>query len=394
MNASLSHSSPPANAALAAAFAEQRQHTRAYLLQLHSEEDWFGPEHPALNPPLWEWLHLNWFAEYWCVRHAEKGTATRSWLTDADHRFNSALLAHAERWRTSYPSLTIARQYDAYVFESVSAAIADAHCPPYFAALALHHEAMHEENFMRRAQRLGQPFRSVASAPLERNEWLYVPAHDLVLGRSGGAFGFDNEFGSQTVALSAFAISRVPMSETAFEDFVLAGGYQQRAWWSEPGWQWRERRRANHPYYWQRRDGEWYLADFTDMRRPSADRPMRYLNAHEAEAYCAYVSAQQAGTLGRRATVRLPTAAEWQLAYPQLQVLPMWEWTADSFAPYPGFEPGPYTDYSTTSFGHTRELRGHSPLLHTGLCRCDFRNFFAPQRRDVCAGFRLCYSTD
>jgi iron(II)-dependent oxidoreductase len=71
----------------------------------------------------------------------------------------------------------------------------------------------------------------------------------------------------------------------------------------------------------------------------------------------------------------------------------MWEWTAELFQPYPDFIPGPYTEYSTTSFGTSRELRGHSPLLHPGLCRADFRNFFAPPRRDVCAGFRLCQTS-
>ncbi|MFZ5843828.1 MAG: SUMF1/EgtB/PvdO family nonheme iron enzyme [Pseudomonadota bacterium] len=372
----------------------QREHTRSYLQQLRGDEDWIGQVHPALNPPLWEWLHINWFAEYWCLRHQPGAATTASWLADADSRFNSAVLAHDQRWHTDYPRRSVAQEYDAYVAAAVTAAVTTGLCPAYFAELAIHHEAMHEENFLRRAQRLRQPFRTVTMAALDPSEWLPIPAGEVTLGRTGGSvFGFDNEFGEHAVALPAFAIGRSPVSEAQFAGFVADGGYQQRRWWTDVGWHWRQQKQAVHPRYWQQAGSEWRIAELDTLRAPAADRPMRYLNAYEAEAYCAYATSMpDTGARPAQARLRLPSAAEWQLAYPQMQVLPMWEWTADEFQPYPGFVPGPYTEYSTTSFGHTRELRGHSPLLHSGLCRADFRNFFSPQRRDVCAGFRLCWT--
>ena len=53
------------------------------------------------------------------------------------------------------------------------------------------------------------------------------------------------------------------------------------------------------------------------------------------------------------------------------------EWTADAFAPYPGFVAGPYRDYSARWFGNHERL--HDPR---------FRNSFLPQRTNIFAGFR------
>ena len=66
----------------------------------------------------------------------------------------------------------------------------------------------------------------------------------------------------------------------------------------------------------------------------------------------------------------------------------MWEWTADPFAPYLGFEPGPYRDYSAPWFGDHRELRGGAFATHARLHDVRYRNFFQPGRHDVFAGFR------
>lgn len=368
---------------LGALWAEQRQHTRRYLASL-AGADWMGPEHPGLNPPIWEWLHLNWFAEYWCLRHRAGQPATASWLDAADERFNSAVLSHDNRWQIDYPALDLCWRYDSFVAAQLTAAIDDEQCDRYFVQLALHHEAMHEENFMRRAQALRQGFRERPALQCDAascDRTVLLPAEVVTLGRApSDLFAFDNELGVRRVELAAFSISRTPVSELQFAEFVAAGGYHNSNWWSETGWHWRQRKNASLPRYWQGSDAGWLVQDFDQIRAPAADLPMRYLNAYEAEAYCAYVGA------------RLPSAAEWQYAYAELQVLPMWEWTADTFTAYSGFSPGPYAEYSTTSFGVTRELRGHSPLLHPQLCRADFRNFFSAQRRDVCAGFRPCVS--
>ena len=66
----------------------------------------------------------------------------------------------------------------------------------------------------------------------------------------------------------------------------------------------------------------------------------------------------------------------------------VWEWTSSTFEPYPGFEPGPYRDYSEPWFGDHRVLRGGSFATPGRLMRSTWRNYYRPERRDIFAGFR------
>jgi EgtB-related family protein len=102
-----------------------------------------------------------------------------------------------------------------------------------------------------------------------------------------------------------------------------------------------------------------------------------HVGAFEAEAWCRWA--------GRR----LPSAAEWHAAAPRLAWgQGVWEWTTDEFAPYAGFEAGPYRDYSAPWFRGHRELRGGAFATDLRMHDRRYRNFFTPQRCDVFAGFR------
>lgn len=65
-----------------------------------------------------------------------------------------------------------------------------------------------------------------------------------------------------------------------------------------------------------------------------------------------------------------------------------WDWLRDPFAPYPGFSPDPYQEYSRPWFHTHAELRGGGPVTDPALKRPGFRNFYLPHRRDPFAGFR------
>ena len=68
----------------------------------------------------------------------------------------------------------------------------------------------------------------------------------------------------------------------------------------------------------------------------------------------------------------------------------VWEWTASDFAPFPGFAPDPYHDYSQPWFGARKVLRGGCFATSARIARPTYRNFFPPDRNDVFAGFRTC----
>jgi gamma-glutamyl hercynylcysteine S-oxide synthase len=154
-----------------------------------------------------------------------------------------------------------------------------------------------------------------------------------------------------------------------------------------------------------------------------------HVNWYEAEAYCnwaerrlpaeaeweAAASAESAPD-GREITTRYfpwgddpPTPAranlDWQLpgltevgafasgdsAIGCRQMLGnVWEWTADSFKPYPGFTVDPYKEYSKPWFGTHKVLRGGCWATRSLLIRNTWRNFYTPDRNDVWAGFRTC----
>ncbi|MBU2409500.1 MAG: SUMF1/EgtB/PvdO family nonheme iron enzyme, partial [Gammaproteobacteria bacterium] len=132
------------------------------------------------------------------------------------------------------------------------------------------------------------------------------------------------------------------------------------------------------PGGWERSQfGQWVPID------PSA--PAVQLTAHEAEAWCRWA--------GRR----LPTEAEWEtaarLAIEQSEAFEwgeVWEWTASQFAPYPGFIPHPYRDYSQPWFDGRPVLREGSFATVQHMKHPSYRNFFPADRSDVFAGFRSC----
>jgi formylglycine-generating enzyme required for sulfatase activity len=67
-----------------------------------------------------------------------------------------------------------------------------------------------------------------------------------------------------------------------------------------------------------------------------------------------------------------------------------WEWTATTFAPFPGFQPLPsYPEYSADFFdgGHI-VMKGASPATARELLRPSFRNWFRPRYPYVYAAFR------
>ncbi|MBV8940326.1 MAG: SUMF1/EgtB/PvdO family nonheme iron enzyme, partial [Solirubrobacterales bacterium] len=68
----------------------------------------------------------------------------------------------------------------------------------------------------------------------------------------------------------------------------------------------------------------------------------------------------------------------------------VWEWTASTFAGYPGFVAHPYREYSEVFFGQGyRVLRGGSWATRARVATTTFRNWDFPVRRQIFAGVRI-----
>ncbi len=96
-------------------------------------------------------------------------------------------------------------------------------------------------------------------------------------------------------------IAKYPVTNIQFKRFIDAGGYgeqeQERPpWWSEKGWSYRKEYEWTEPRFWD------------DNERNRSTQPVVGVSWHEAEAYCAWLTARS------QEVVRLPTQAEWEAA--------------------------------------------------------------------------------
>jgi gamma-glutamyl hercynylcysteine S-oxide synthase len=388
-----------------------------------------GPKLPIVNPPLWELGHLAWFQEFWCLRHRAGAEPLASILPASDVLYDSAKVAHSTRWDLPLPSIEATRRYLSEVLGLVKLRLErepENKALHYFASLATFHEDMHAEAFHYTRQTLGypDPFGKphVTSAPVAAGGDAEIAGGAFMLGASrDDGFVFDNEKWAHEVRVAPFCMARTTVTNAEYLEFVDASGYLRREFWSEEGWAWRTALRAEAPRHWVREGPAWHARRFDRISPLVLDEPVLHVNWHEAEAYC------------RFAKRRLPTEAEWEYAasmhgsarrrFPWGDEPPtakranlegaalapvgafadgdsadgcrqmmgnVWEWTASTFEPYPGFVVDPYQEYSQPWFGTHKVLRGGSFATSRRLMRNTWRNFYTPDRGDIFAGFRTC----
>ncbi|MGH2905964.1 MAG: SUMF1/EgtB/PvdO family nonheme iron enzyme [Solirubrobacterales bacterium] len=264
-------------------------------------------------------------------------------------------------------------------------------------------------------------------------DWVRFPAGEYQVGaepRSEHELVYDNEMGAHGVTLDSFEIATHPVTCGEYREWIGEGGYRRRDLWSDAGWDWLEESKASAPLGWVF-DGDQFLTSDFGETRPVDDRaPVCHVNWFEAEAYA------------RAHDARLPREFEWEVAasydprdgargerrrhawgekpwspgaanLDQLAfgTLPagasdhgfglidlngqVWEWTASTFSPYPGFEPFCYREYSAPFFdAGYRVLRGGSWATRARTVNNRFRNWDFPQRRQIFSGFRLARGND
>lgn len=301
--------------------------------------------------------------------------------------------------------------------------------------VAIEHRLMHAETLAYMLHQLplkmkvGQNERKMRSLDLNpppvSPRVVPVPAGVAILGlsRSSDEFGWDNEYEAHAIPVPAFEMDQHKVTNRQYLEFMAAGGYETRDFWSDDDWNWKNTCGISHPSFWNRNEGQWRFRTMFDEVPLPLYWPV-YVSHAEATAYA------------RWAGKSLPTEAEWQRAaygsvergirtYPwgneapnaklgnsnfqRWDPMPVnafpegrsafgihdllgngWEWTSTVFGPFPGFEPFPfYRGYSADFFdGKHFVMKGGSARTAACMLRPTFRNWFQAHYQYAYAGFR------
>jgi gamma-glutamyl hercynylcysteine S-oxide synthase len=355
------------------------------------------PPSADLNPPLWSLGHIGWFQEYWIARNVQRqrgdhcdptGPRLASILPHADRWYDPMQAPHASRWQLDLPDLLSTKQYLVETLETtlelLDATPDDDDDTLYLYRLALFHEDEHIEAFATLSQTLGFDARLLPALNTRPpREPLLFPATRWMLGSNTSGFVFDNERGAHEVAVPEFEIDAQAVSWAQFGEFVEDGGYDERKHWSDEGWAWVQREGRRTPRHVDQMRQGVLQRRFGKLVRVPLAQPVVHVSWYEADAWCRWA--------GRR----LPTEVEWEAAAHQgatrgFRWGDVWEWTASTFRPYPGFTADPFRDYSLPWFGSHKVLRGASFATRARMRSAKFRNFYPPERDDLFAGFRSC----
>jgi ergothioneine biosynthesis protein EgtB len=240
------------------------------------------------------------------------------------------------------------------------------------------------------------------------------------MGHTGEGFAFDNESPRHAVLLRPYALGHRLVTHGEWLAFMDHGGYRDPRWWMAAGWDWVQAQRAQAPLYWQQggdpaQHGGW--TNFTLHGRVAIDphTPVVHISWFEADAYARWRAAQEGEP------IRLPTEAEWEVAAQglgsalqrqghfleggALHPMPLartgqglqqmggdvWEWTASSYLPYPGYRPwaGAVGEYNGKFMVNQMVLRGGSCATPRSHIRASYRNFFPTDARWQFSGLRL-----
>lgn len=415
--------------ALRALYPRIRSATEA-LCEPLCTEDFVVQSMPDASPTKWHLAHTSWFFETFVL-----AAAAPSWPS-YDPRFavlfnsyyNKAGERHPRpaRGLLSRPTVEEVFAYRAHVDRGMERLLSGdlAELTPALAfliELGLNHEEQHQELLLTDikhvlAQNPLQPVYRARPASAEAESLARPPSEDwstfdgglVEIGTDSPAFAFDNERPQHRRWVGPFELARAPVTCGDYLAFIEAGGYEDPEHWLSDGWDARLAQGWEAPLYWRRTDFGWEQFSLAGTRPLDRLEPVCHVSYYEAEAFARWKGA------------RLPLEEEWEhaatpevregnlLESGRLHPAPrrrvgqrleqafgdVWEWTASSYAPYPGFTPfqGLAGEYNGKWMSNRLVLRGGSCLTPQRHLRPTYRNFFGPEARWQFTGIRLARS--
>jgi len=417
-----------------------RQRTRG-LTDCVDDDDLVRQHSPLMSPLVWDLAHVANQEELWLLRDVGGRDPMRPEIDPLYDAFE-----HPRAQRPALPLLppgearAYAREVRGRVLDLVERATFSGQrlvTDGFVFGMIAQHEQQHDETMLvtHQLRRGGQVLSAPPPGPAPADaaalpREVLVPGGQFTMGTSAEPWALDNERPAHLVDVAPFYLDTCPVSNAQYAEFIADGGYDQRRFWTEAGWEHRQRAGLSGPAFWHREGGGWQRRRFGVTEPVPAAEPVLHVCWYEADAYARWA--------GRR----LPTEPEWEKAarfdpatgrsrrYPwgdadpssshanlgqrHLQPAPagsypagaapcgarqligdVWEWTSSDLAPYPGFAAWPYREYSEVFFGpEYKVLRGGAFSSDPVVCRGTFRNWDYPIRRQIFAGFRTARTAE
>lgn len=435
-------------------FARIRTRTTELVAGL-APEDMVVQSMEDVSPTKWHLAHTSWFWEVFVLEPHLSGYAV---LDRAYHFLFNSYYVHAgerhcraQRGWLSRPTVAQVLAYRAHVDEAMTRLLEDRariEETPGLAGLirlGMNHEQQHQEliltdlkhvfgvNPLRPAYR--PPPRTPATEVEERPQTASADplrfvsfeggVHEVGMRGAGNLsdpaapFGYDNEGPRHRRFLEPFALADRLVTCGEYLDFMNDGGYRRPELWMSAGWAARETHGWSEPFYWEKREGAWWVFTLGGLLPLDPAEPVVHLTWYEADAYARWAGA------------RLPREDEWEVAaraaleagapegsfvddgrfHPAPAALPApaqapdpggpgslrqllgdaWEWTSSDYAPYPGYQPAPGAvgEYNGKFMTGQYVLRGGSCATSRDHLRLTYRNFFPPDAAWQFSGVRL-----
>lgn len=396
--------------ALLAAYQDVRQRSLALAAPL-SDEDCSAQSMPDASPVKWHLAHTTWFFETFLLEPREAGFVPfdPAFRVLFNSYYNGVGARHPRprRGLLTRPGMDQVRAYRANVDARMARLLADSadHADAADAAdaatlaalveLGLQHEQQHQELILTDVLHLlaQNPLypaydSGAAAAPARPRaaQWTGFDGGVVETGFDGSGFSFDNELPRHRTYLQPFELAVQLVTKGEFLAFVDAGGYRDPALWLSEGWDAVAQNGIDHPLYWVRQDDGWHEFTLHGLRPLDLHAPVTQVSLYEADAYARWAGA------------RLPREAEWEFAASRAQAGTLadlfgscWQWTASSYAPYPGYvaAAGALGEYNGKFMVNQYVLRGSSCATPPGHARASYRNFFPAGTRWQFSGIRL-----
>ncbi len=136
--------------------------------------------------------------------------------------------------------------------------------------------------------------------------WCFVPAGTYRIGGWTDVDDDDDNDDEATLDLRGYWVAKYPITVQQYREFINAGGYDNRAWWTDNGWAWKE---AYDDGNGRTQPWGWDDADYN-----SDTQPVIGVTWYEASAFAASLNEGLADMLTNGYQVHLPTEAEWEVA--------------------------------------------------------------------------------